>query len=298
MEDNLPWLSKKTVAYLNVDVATSGQHLTASASPLLNDAIHKAASLVRSPNQTVEGQTVLDVWGGHIKSMGSGSDFTAFQDFAGIPSVDCGFTRGKNDSVYHYHSNYDSFHWMDNYGDANWTYHVAATKIWSLIAANLIENPVLAFKAHDYAKGLKQYLDSTKSKVPENDNFNFDDLEDAIAEFLEATVEFDEYTGILSERLEEDIPWWQYWRKIRLFFEIRAANGKIKLLERKFLHADGLDGRSWYKHVVFAPGLWTGYSGATFPGLVESFEAGDLDNAKKWSDIIVGKLKNATASIR
>jgi N-acetylated-alpha-linked acidic dipeptidase len=44
--------------------------------------------------------------------MGSGSDFTAFQDFAGIPSLDVGFTTGPKDPVYHYHSNYDSFHWM------------------------------------------------------------------------------------------------------------------------------------------------------------------------------------------
>ncbi|PGH10190.1 hypothetical protein AJ80_07549 [Polytolypa hystricis UAMH7299] len=280
VEENLPWLSKKVVAYLNVDVAASGQHFSASASPLLNDAIYEATGLVLSPNQTVEGQTVLDVWGGHIKTMGSGSDFTPFQDFAGIPSTDCGFGRGRNDSVYHYHSNYDSFHWMDNYGDANWTYHVAATKVWSLIAAHLVEKPVIALKARDYAEGLKQYLDSTKSTVGKHDDFDFSDLDNAISDLLHVATEFDAYTHNLSERLKEDIPWWQYWRKIRLFFQIRVANDKVKILERKFLHEEGLDGREWYKHVVFAPGLWTGYSGATFPGLVESFEQRDLENAK------------------
>ena len=55
--------------------------------------------MVPSPNQTVFGQTVRDTWNGHISTMGSGSDFTAFQDFAGIPSLDMGFGGESADSV-------------------------------------------------------------------------------------------------------------------------------------------------------------------------------------------------------
>ena len=69
VEENLAFLSKANVAYLNVDVAARGSSFSAAASPLLNKVLYEAASHVQSPNQTVKGQTVLDVWGGNIRTM-------------------------------------------------------------------------------------------------------------------------------------------------------------------------------------------------------------------------------------
>lgn len=283
VEDNLPWLSKANVAYLNVDVAATGSSFKTSASPLLNKVIYEATGLVQSPNQTVKGQTVRDVWDGVIRTMGSGSDFTAFQDFAGVASVDLGFARGPKDAVYHYHSNYDSFDWMDRFGDPGWHYHVAAAKLWALVASYLVETPVLPLNATDYAIGLGVYLDRIKpaaEKLPADTHFSFKPLEQSIAKLFDAAVLFDAYTADLTRRLNEDIPWYHWWKKVRLYFETRVANSKYKALERQFLYEEGLDGRSWFKHVVFAPGLWTGYAGATYPGLVESLEAGDVGNAE------------------
>ncbi|KAL2012976.1 hypothetical protein VTN00DRAFT_501 [Thermoascus crustaceus] len=297
VEENLPWLSKTNVAYLNVDVATSGSNFNPSASPLLNKVIYEATGLIQSPNQTVKGQTIRDVWDGTIKTMGSGSDFTAFQDFAGIPSLDFGFARGSKDAVYHYHSNYDSFDWMDRFGDPGWHYHIASAKLWSLTASYLIETPVLSFNATDYAIGLGVYLDRIKpaaGELPSNVHFSFKPLENSIARLFDVAAVFDAYTADLTKRLGEDIPWYHWWKKVKLYFETRAANGKYKALERQFLYEEGLDGRSWFKHVVFAPGLWTGYSGATYPGLVESLEAGDVANAERWSTIIQGRIEAAT----
>ncbi|KAJ9226771.1 hypothetical protein DTO027B5_1893 [Paecilomyces variotii] len=298
VEDKLPWLSKANVVYLNVDVAATGTHFSASASPLLNKAIYDVTSIVPSPNQTVKGQTVRDLWSGHIGTMGSGSDFTAFQDFAGVASLDFGFGPGPGDAVYHYHSNYDSFDWMDRYGDPGWKYHVATSQIFGLLAARLVETPVLGLNATDYAAGLGEYLDRIKpeaDKLPKNSYFSFRALEQAIAKLYDAAVTFDAYTADLAAKLEEDLPWYLWWKKVKLYFQVRAANDKYKLLERKFLYQPGLDGRSWFKHVVFAPGLWTGYAGATYPGLVESFEAGDPVNAEKWGRIIQERIEDATS---
>lgn len=111
VEEYLPWLSSSAVAYLNVDVGTAGPEFLVAAAPLLNDVLVNTTNTVLSPNQTRPGQTVGDTWDGVIRTMGSGSDFTAFQDFAGIPSIDMGFKGGKDSAVYHYHSNYDSFSW-------------------------------------------------------------------------------------------------------------------------------------------------------------------------------------------
>ena len=282
VEENIRWLSKTSVAYLNVDMSFAGNQFRAMASPLLHKAIYEVTGLVQSPNQTVEGQTVRDLWDGHIGTMGSGSDFTAFQDFAGIPSLDYSFRRGSKDPVYHYHSNYDSFDWMDRFGDKTWQYHLAMAKIWSLTAAYLSETPILALNATDYASGLGKYLDQLKSSMPPEteDSFDFSPLEHAISRFHDASVKFDAYTADLTVRLGHHVPWWQFWKKVRLLFQIRAANDKYKYIERKFLHEEGLDGRDWFKHVVFAPGKWTGYSGATYPGLDESLDENDIENAE------------------
>lgn len=282
VEDKLPWLKKANVAYLNVDVAASGTVLGPRAAPLLNSLIYEVTSLVQSPNQTIEGQTVRDVWDGHIATMGSGSDFTAFQDFAGVASLDLGFGRGPKDPVYHYHSNYDSFDWMDRFGDPGWLYHEACTKLWSLAAAKLVEAPVLSFSASDYSTGLGQYLEKIKpgAKKLRGGEFDFGSLDRAVAEFQATAKKFDAYAADLTSQLGEDLPWYLWWKKVRLYFQIRVVNDKYKALERAFLYEPGLDGRNWFKHVVFAPGLWTGYSGATYPGLVESFDAGDSANAQ------------------
>ena len=74
-------------------------------------------------------------------------------------------------------------------------------------------------------------------------------------------------------------------------------NDRLKYLERAFLWEKGLDGRNWFKHVVFAPGRWTGYAGATFPGLVESVEDGNVGGVYKWISIVGGRIAEATRGI-
>ncbi|KAH0069469.1 hypothetical protein KCU96_g17370, partial [Aureobasidium melanogenum] len=81
----------------------------------------------------------------------------------------------------------------------------------------------------------------------------------------------------------------------RLFAEIRAVNAQYKMLERAFLFPKGLDGRSWFKHVVFAPGKWTGYAGDTYPGLVEAIQAGDKKALYRWAGIIEGVVWRAAS---
>lgn len=259
VEEYIPWLSQSAIAYLNVDVGTRGTAFSAAASPLLNKALYEATSRVASPNQTIGGQTVRDLWDGKIRTMGSGSDFTAFQDFAGIPSVDMGFGSASHDAVYHYHSNYDSFDWMDKFGDAGWHYHVAMTKVWALLAANLVESPVIQLNTTDYAKSLEKYLKKVTKKAQvspheEVKKHRFTNLENAIGRLLNGTITFDTQAARLDAAVKSGMPWWRWWQNFQLFRAIKELNDRYKYFERHFLHPEGLDGRSWYKHVVFAPG--------------------------------------------
>jgi len=254
--------------------------------------------------------------------MGSGSDFTAFQDFAGIPSVDLGFNGAASSPVYHYHSNYDSYHWMNEYGDPGFFYHTAIAKLLGLFVAKLSESPVIPLNVTDYAIALKGYIakaetkmDSTISSEDEKEEArfrpasttpkgsienvieSFKGLKKAAVNLQKAAIQHDEYAAELADAAGKDIPWWKWYTKAKLYYNIRKVNSKYKNLERQFLYEEGLDGRSWFKHVVFAPGLWTGYSGAIFPGLVESLDEKDYENADRWIGIIEGLLDKATSSL-
>lgn len=294
VEEYLPWLSKAAVAYINVDVAANGPHFEVSAAPLLNKAIYEVSAQVQSPNQTVAGQTVADLWDGHISTMGSGSDFTAFQDFAGIPSINLEFGQAKNGPVYHYHSNYDSFHWMDKYGDPGFKYHEAIAKIIALLAAKLVEEPIIGFNATDYAVGLENYLHRMRETTEAEKTLGkqiFWPLKKAIQSFKQTAKTLDAHAAKLHSQLSlSDLSAEQ---KIALYAKINKVNGQYKLLERKLLYSHGLDSRHWFKHVVFAPGLWTGYAGATFPGIVEAIEFGKDWEVTKWVAICAGAVGDA-----
>lgn len=328
VEDFLPWLTHANVAYVNVDVATTGPHFNAAASPLLNKLLHNITALVPSPNQTVPGQTIKDLWDGHISTMGSGSDFTAFQDFAGVPSIDLGFGPDPDapSTVYQYHSNYDSFYWMNTYGDPGFHYHAATAKLWGLFTAKLAEAPVIPLNATDYAIAIEGYISNVESKLdaaiagitseeeeaeararptpsaPKGDidalKLSFKKLHHAASKLQTAASAHDALAAELAEEAGENIPWWKWFSKLKLYYRIRGVNSKYKYLERQFLHAEGLDGRPWFKHVIFAPGLWTGYAGAVFPGLVEAIEAKDYGNAARWVGIIEGSVFKAAGSLR
>ncbi|PNS13924.1 hypothetical protein CAC42_1415 [Sphaceloma murrayae] len=294
VEEFLPWLSKSAIAYLNVDVGARGSSLTAAAAPLLDKVLVQATKDVLSPNQTVPGTTVYDKWDKKIRTMGSGSDFTAFQDFAGIPCIDVGFNAGPKDPVYHYHSNYDSQAWMDKYGDPTFEYHVAIAKVLGLLTARLLESPIVAFNATDYASALERYLNSVKFAAVSGEGHTLGlsmsdarvtetlkPLTKAIQKLQTASIDFDRYADSLAQRAMAA----ENGASQELFRLIREVNKKYQYLERAFLYEKGLDGRSWFKHVVFAPGLWTGYAGATWPGLVESIQRGDDKALKRWVDI-------------
>lgn len=326
VEEYLPWITHANVAYVNIDVATTGPNFGTSASPLLNKLIYEVTSLVPSPNQTIAGQTVGDIWNGKISTMGSGSDFTAFQDFAGVPSLDFGFTGGSNSPVYQYHSNYDSYYWMNTYGDPGFHYHIAAAKILALFTAKLSESPVVPLNATDYAIAVEGYVSQVEAKLeasiagtesevehaearsrptpssPTGDvdslRLSFKTLHKAAAKLLKSAKAHDALAAELAEEAGEDIPWWKWYSKIKLYYRIRAVNTKYKYLERKFLYQKGLDGRPWFKHVIFAPGLWTGYAGAVFPGLVEAIDDKDYGNAERWAGVIEGLIFKAAGSLR
>ena len=76
-----------------------------------------------------------------IFALGDGSDYTAFQDFAGISTLDLGF-GGEEDGT-QYHSIYDDFYWYTHFVDTDFSYgralaQTAGTAVLRLAEADLI----------------------------------------------------------------------------------------------------------------------------------------------------------------
>ncbi|KAK9327965.1 hypothetical protein V1520DRAFT_347381 [Lipomyces starkeyi] len=341
-EDMARYLDANALVYLNVDGAVTGSHFHAAASPLLNTVLQEVMKRVPDP----KGGYVYDHWleetEGRIGNLGSGSDYTVFQDHLGIPSIDFGFSEGSN-AVYQYHSNYDSFHWMDKYGDPTWEYHVAMVKIWGLVALQLSEIEVISFDVVEYARSLLSYFNDVKTKISHivsEDELSVDiydgfydcpeipgslirecryidasaivdvdlpDLKlgwwyissslrncsDALDKLLSTATTFDAKSSYINKQYLTDYPWFKGYKKMRVYFQIQGLNSQYRQFERKFLYEGGLDGREWFKHVVFAPGVWTGYAGVTFPGLNEALDARNISNTKRWLDIITERISQA-----
>ena len=78
---------------------------------------------------------------------------------------------------------------------------------------------------------------------------------------------------------------------------LRPINAALRESEQHLLDAAGLPHRPWYRHMIYAPGLYTGYGVKTLPGVRESIEQKDWKLADEQT-VRVGKvLENAGEAI-
>jgi N-acetylated-alpha-linked acidic dipeptidase len=56
---------------------------------------------------------------------------------------------------------------------------------------------------------------------------------------------------------------------------VTEINQRLYRLERKLTTEAGLPLRPWFKHLIYAPGLNTGYAAVVFPGVLDALEHGD-----------------------
>ncbi|CZR52330.1 related to glutamate carboxypeptidase [Phialocephala subalpina] len=298
VEENAEMLSNHCVAYLNVDGATNGGDIFGgTGSPLLGSVLRSVATLIPSP--AGNSGTAYDDWLAnyqqshpgaefpHLELMGTGSDYTAFFDHLGIPSLDFRFS-GKSSSVFHYHSNYDSYYWMDKFGDAGFKKHHALTQAWGVLAVRLANVKILPFEATEYAVTLEKY--ASELKVRGKIKLDTRPLEESVARFKSAAKKLDSKISGLSGTSQTSVspPTWA----------VTKLNRKLRGIEPGFLaKKGGLPGREWFKHIVFAPGLWLGYGGVVFPGILEALDDGDEEEAHKWVVRIADTIDEVAKSL-
>jgi N-acetylated-alpha-linked acidic dipeptidase len=290
-------LKEKAVAYLNLDAAVSGMHFGASSVPSLWKLMRAVTRDVKDPKS---GKSVYQAWqdytreqrseeeratGGEarIGALGSGSDYTPFLQHLGIASTDMGF--GGDYGVYH--SAYDSFYWMDRFGDPGFFYHVAAAQVWGTLALRLADADGLSFDYTDYANEIRSFFrDAVKIAGHRNLASAFDEkaMNEAVDDFAKE-----------AERIEKA-------RQDAIRDGDRAKlariNDALMNAERQFIDQRGLRGRAWYKHQIYAPGIYTGYAAQPLTDFRQALDDRSAGNAREGLERIVEAVKRATATLK
>jgi N-acetylated-alpha-linked acidic dipeptidase len=275
VEEYIPWLSSSAVAYLNIDVAVSGPDPSISATPDLHDiAISTMKKILfpyhySRPEGGLSNVTLYDVWSEANPSgpgvLGSGSDYTAFLH-NGISCIDMGSDQGRGDPIYHYHSNYDTFNWMSTFADPDFLYHKAMGQYLTLLTYHMASDDIAPLNPVTYGAEMTKYLNTlTTLLTTTNTSLDLSPLVSAIESFNSSAAAFSSSIASASTPAE-----------------INTVNSKLRAFSRGFVSQGGLPTREFYKHVVFAPGVDTGYAPVTWPGITEAVDGGDLELAREW----------------
>ncbi|KAJ8323417.1 Vacuolar protein sorting-associated protein 70 [Batrachochytrium dendrobatidis] len=306
VEDHVEVLNRTAIAYINLDMGAYGPHFHAAASPSLANLIRDVTKGVKDPNS---GKSVYKLWNQEagvdtpqgrvprISPLGFGSDYVAFLQFVGVAAMDIKFEGDYGV----YHSNYDSFHWMEKFGDPTWEYHKTLASIVGRIVLSLAHDEILPFDYAPYSYELTRYATdvSTALQTAEFPIEWASSLHEAIQLFSKAVNKLNKAIDGLSdietktnaEQMDEPklVVQGNDNNEIMMITSFDAdlsaskkhkkrpnAKKLNKILgfgERAFINKDGIPGRSWYKHVVYAPGEWSGYGAEMFPAIHEAIRA-------------------------
>jgi len=72
--------------------------------------------------------------------------------------------------------------------------------------------------------------------------------------------------------------------------QLKELNSELRGLEAALTDQHGLPGRDWFKHLIYAPGLYTGYGVKTVPGVREAIEQNNFDEANQYSAMTAAAL--------
>ena len=221
-----------------------------------------------------------------IYPMGSGSDYTPFLQHLGIASANLSFGGEGNDGSYH--TLYDTYEHYTKFRDPGLVYGATLPKVTGRATLRLANAPRLPFEFEGFADNVAMYVDelealagSMREETERNNRlieegtyglamnphttlgpppvkdpvpfFNFAPLRNALDRLEQAASAYDKVASESTVTSEE-------------------INELLYTSERLLTRDEGLAGREWYKHHIYAPGFYTGYGVKTIPGVRESIE--------------------------
>lgn len=307
-------LQQKAVAYINSDGNGRG-YFDAAGSHTLEKMVNEAAKDVIDPQtgvSVIERRKSAEAAGASsakgkkevlsrstqpLGALGSGSDFTPFIQHLGVPSLNIGF--GGEDDGGEYHSIYDSYDLYTRFKDPKFEYGVALAKTAGRITMRLADADVLPFDFKGLHKTVNTYMTEVMSLL-ENTRETTEVENQMIAENRYVQAQ-DPTLKFVAPTKKDAVPYLNFSslqnsvsaleKAATQYAELAVANPKPntnlenlnKLLyqaEQKLLISAGLPSRPWFRHSIYAPGLYTGYGVKTLPGIREAIEQRDWKQAQ------------------
>ena len=68
-------------------------------------------------------------------------------------------------------------------------------------------------------------------------------------------------------------------------------------VEQALLAPEGLAGRTWYKHTIYAPGMYAGYAAGVLPGVNEALDRKDTATFNSEAASLAAALRRASARL-
>jgi N-acetylated-alpha-linked acidic dipeptidase len=230
-----------------------------------------------------------------INALGSGTDFTAFLDHLGIATLDLAYEGEDEGGIYH--SIYDDFYWYTHFSDYDFIYGRALSQTVGTSVIRLADAEILPFDfagladtVEKYTKDLEKLLADKQEEIREHNQqiddgvfkATFDPRRPTVAPLREEvpphlnfapmqnaadalTRSADRYKHALEQKqsaMTQD----------QNSAALRSLNQLLIESERKLTNDDGLPRRSWYKHLLYAPGVYSGYEVKTVPSVREGIE--------------------------
>jgi N-acetylated-alpha-linked acidic dipeptidase len=255
-----------------------------------------------------------------IDALGSGSDYSAFLEHLGIASLDLGF-GGEDDQGGVYHSRYDSFEHYVRFGDPHFAYGAALAKVAGRVVLRTADAEVVPMRFGDFSATLDRYVGELHKLV--------DSMRKATAQQHKLLdrhafkLDADPTRPVAPPARDSDVPaidlapldqaakkLAQSAQAYHVAYAKRAAagltmpaaqlqqvNALMARMEQALTDADGLPGRAWFKHMIYAPGMLTGYGVKTVPGVREAIEGRRWAEADRYAAITAHVLDGYRAQL-
>jgi N-acetylated-alpha-linked acidic dipeptidase len=219
-----------------------------------------------------------------IDALGSGSDYTAFLDHAAIPSLHISY--GGEASTGSYHSIYDTFDFYTRFLDSTFVYGVLEAQTIGTFLLRMADAPVLPFEFTKAVSTYRRYVDEIERETKKNDHvklLNMGVIRDALDRVDRAAQGYEAVAARIST-----VPSARLRARTA---QLRQLNQLLYQSEQLLSDSAGLPGRSWYRHLIYAPGFFTGYGVKTMPGVREAVEdVPDLAVARREATRITNAL--------
>jgi N-acetylated-alpha-linked acidic dipeptidase len=247
-----------------------------------------------SPDEKKEARQRADL---RIDPLGSGTDFTTFLDHLGIASLNVSYAGEDREGIYH--SIYDDFYWYTHFSDKDFVYSRALSQTIGTMVMRFADADVLPYQFADLADTVKKYDEELKKLLKDQQdeaneiNQKLDDgVYSATSDPRHPTVApprtevppfinfapIDNAVAALSRSAERYQKATASLRRAEANANFVALNQLLLQSERRLTLEEGLPRRPWYKHMIYSPGWYTGYSPKTMPGVREAIEE------KRYSD--------------